>query len=149
MVFMILLNGLRNVDKWFSVTYTKKLNHLNWFHSLYDRNKSEVSLLLLWKSGYHITKYKTSAGLFHAKFLLWSQPLLGMLYQVWWWWIKSIVGVYDKFYCLLLFMSLRAACVIWCVGVYSCHCDMAQKPINKDNYFNKWIFGKSKDVDQK
>ena len=59
----------------------KKLNHLNWFHSLYDHKKSKVLLLLLWKSGYHITKYKTSAaGLFHAKFLLWSQPLLG---QIW------------------------------------------------------------------
>ena len=80
---------------------------------------------------------------------------LGMLYQVWWWWIKSM-GVYNKLNCLLLFlgalnseMSLWAACVILCVGVYSCHCDMAQKTVNKDNYFNKWIFGKSKDVDQK
>ena len=48
---------------------------------LYDHNKSKVSHLLLRKSGYHITKYKTSAaGLFHAKFLLWSQPLLG---EIW------------------------------------------------------------------
>ena len=66
------------------------------------------------------------------------------------------MGVYNKLNGLLLFlgalnseMSLWAACVIWCVGAYSCHCDMAQKPVNKDNYFNKWIFGKSKDVDQK